>query len=479
VGRLAVLALVLACACSGNLNARSDAGKDTATSDAGADPNDGFRSGSRLKLTWYEFTDGTRAWTGLYDAERKESCNIYPGWTDGNAYCVPSTATGYVVFTNATCTQRVIQQYVDPTCPAATPTYAVDYQYSACTSAASHLYQRGTATSVANYYVQDYTGTCSGPYASSPALHYYAFGPEVATSQLVQLGLSASGMTTRLSPRYYASSDGARVPWGAHDAMLGTDCYVSSYAPTSAICAPSTNAYAYEFHDAQCTQVVYGQPAGCPAPHDIGFFPSNACPNDPPTYYAAGGTVASSPLYETSGPSCVTAPAQSGTFYAAGAQLQLASLARAPDTLAGHRLQLVHDTSSDLTSRDYALWDSMEQTECYPATGTDGTIHCLPAQQFTTSLFTDSACRNPIELLDLSTGPTSCATPTPPRFATKFVQVGCTYQYEPHPVGAAFAGTAYANYGTCQAYVPSGKLYQVGAAVAATSWASATSVTDP
>src|SRR5690349_8500361 len=106
----ACVALVVACSPS-TPTVVIDAARDT-VSDSGPDPDDGARSGTRLKLTWFEFTDGTRQFDGFYDAERKEPCFISQRWTDGNAYCTPSAAS--VVYTNSTCTARVAASYHDP-----------------------------------------------------------------------------------------------------------------------------------------------------------------------------------------------------------------------------------------------------------------------------------------------------------------------------------------------------------------------------
>ena len=94
----------LVAACGGNTASPIDASAGDAALDAGVDPNEGARSGSRLKLTWFEFSDGTRQWNSFYDAERKEGCYPYPAWTDGHGRLVsrpvaPAEATTRVVMT--------------------------------------------------------------------------------------------------------------------------------------------------------------------------------------------------------------------------------------------------------------------------------------------------------------------------------------------------------------------------------------------
>src|SRR5512140_3579343 len=131
------LVLVLVAACSPSAPANVDAPGSNAGGDAGIDPADGARSGTRLKLTWYVFTDGTRQWSGMYDSERKEYCSpYYPAWTDGRVYCTPEHG-GSLVYTNATCTQRAMMVYVDAVCPQPPPPYYLEYATATCPSNAS------------------------------------------------------------------------------------------------------------------------------------------------------------------------------------------------------------------------------------------------------------------------------------------------------------------------------------------------------
>src|SRR3569833_2698609 len=69
-----------------------DANTSSMDSGSGIDPNDGAHSGARLKLTWYQNTNKTKQFSGMYDAQNKESCSPYYGsWTDGKTYCVPQS----------------------------------------------------------------------------------------------------------------------------------------------------------------------------------------------------------------------------------------------------------------------------------------------------------------------------------------------------------------------------------------------------
>ena len=80
--RLLLCVLFGGSACGGGSISAIDAIVADTTHDSGGDPNEGARSGSRLKLQWFMFADGTRQIGGLYDAQRKEACGLYANWLD-------------------------------------------------------------------------------------------------------------------------------------------------------------------------------------------------------------------------------------------------------------------------------------------------------------------------------------------------------------------------------------------------------------
>src|SRR3954466_9466481 len=133
MGRCALWALLVLAACSPSVTAQSDAPPTQADAPPGPDPNDGARSGTRLKLTWFELGDGTRQWDGFYDAQRKENCYIYQDWTDGKSYCAPDY-DGSIEYSNAGCTTKVIEVYKSPSCPSPPQPYALEYAFTPCES---------------------------------------------------------------------------------------------------------------------------------------------------------------------------------------------------------------------------------------------------------------------------------------------------------------------------------------------------------
>jgi hypothetical protein len=160
--RVCLAAVACAAACSSSAPATVD-GKvvDTTTPDTGPDPNDGAKSGSRLKITYWAFADGTRAWNEFYDSQRKENCYIGGPWPDGNLYCQPGGSS--IEYSDAGCTTRVGIVYHDPTCPQPAPGYLLDYGYAAgaCSYGPQHLYLIGNKLSLTSYYYKQSNGSAA------------------------------------------------------------------------------------------------------------------------------------------------------------------------------------------------------------------------------------------------------------------------------------------------------------------------------
>lgn len=479
------LAGCLVAGCSGSVTATFDAKPvDTITPDTGPDLNDGAHSGTRLKITYFAFADGTRSWDGFYDSQRKENCYESGPWPDGNYYCAPSSSAS-VEYSNATCTTPVGLVYQDPSCPQPPPTYLMSYDYSGCNYGPTHVYLRGNKLATTTYYYKNSDGSCGGP-VTATNYDFYAPGSELAVANLAKLAIGAPMGSGTLTQRFVTSDDGLKFPWNMHDASLGTDCYPESYdaGGTTAVCAPSSASYASYEHDSACTIPELSQTHGCTAPTFAYNYPSNRCPTDPPKYYSVGSMVTAAPLYYQSGTSCTATTGSTGVdYYTTAAPLSLQSMTRAPDALSGHRMQIIHDTTTaGVRVRESALWDQQMGMECYPESLPDGTIRCYAFDAYIQSYFSDAACTQALDLASVGTGPMSCGAPPVPKTAYKYVPPptgSCAYSYEFHTVGAAYTGPIYANYGTCQVYTTTQtQFYRVGPAIDPTTFATATIVTD-
>jgi len=483
MGRLR-LALVVVAGCQSTVTVALD-GKpvDTTTPDTGPDVTDGARSGARLKLTYWAFADGTRSWNDFYDSQRKEECYINGPWSDGNYYCSPGGATVY--YTNATCTAKVGLVYT-ASCPEPAPAYLAEYGYTGCKYGPQHLYLRGAKVSATSYYYKNSDGTCGGP-VTATGYDFYSPGAEIPTSMLAKLTVNAPTGSGSLTQSFITSDDGLVFPWHVHDTSLGTDCNPEAYDETgaSAVCVPMSAGYAYYLHDAACTVPLVEETKGCTPPQYAGYSPSNSCPSDPPKYFGMGSTVSASPIYYVSGTTCTsTTGSTTYDWYQTTGQVGVKTLTRAPDALASHRIQLIHETTGDgLRVRDYTLYDQQQGVECYPTTLPDGTTRCYPYGTYVDSFYKDSLCTQSVDVAYVYTGAANCGPPVVPKVASKFITPpagSCAYSYEIHTVGAPYAGSLYIKgASTCTLYTPTGaKYYTVGPVLDPTTFASATIVTD-
>ncbi|HEY1810704.1 MAG TPA: hypothetical protein VGG74_00020 [Kofleriaceae bacterium] len=491
---VALLPFVVAFACSPHTPAGGDAPMSS-TGDGGTGANDGAMSGTRLKLTYYAFTDGTTQWFGLYDSERKENCSPFDGtWPDGNTYCVPDWS-GSVVYSDSKCTNPEIDEYVGSTCAAAPELYVLDQQYDECSEEylPTHLYRKGSANGAAAYYVMNYDGTCSTQYTVDQGYEQvYAITSEVSTTDLVQLTLSPPTTGGPIGVRSWTSSDGAVLPIMLHDTTNNLDCSPEYYGDTAttASCAPNDAFDAYLDHDNMCVDPALDMTSTCAAPGFAYTYPSgNTCPMDLETYYAVGSKLATPTLFESFGTTCSSETPSTGTsYYGLGSALQLTALQRAPDTDAGHRIQLIHyGDSASLHYRDPTyLYDSQEQAVCAPEQLADGTIRCVPDSGFYVStgfFYSDSGCATAVDVLDMYTGPATCQAPTVPAYVRKYLPTtGCISNFELHSPTTK-AGTLYYLGGsdgvTCTKYVPDEEaIYNVGPSVSTSDFVTAVITTD-
>ncbi|HTL34538.1 MAG TPA: hypothetical protein VL326_15525 [Kofleriaceae bacterium] len=475
----ALLSLLVLAACTPSVAGQQDA-PITILQDGtnGPDPNDGARSGTRLKLTWYQLADGTRQWDGFYDAQRKENCYIYDNWIDGKAYCTPDY-DGSIVYSNATCTTKVAEVYKNPTCPTQQPQpYTLEWNYTPCESQPAHLWTRGAKLTLASYYYKSSDGTCGGPYTTSTSYDYYAIGTEVKTSDIVQVVLGTPVGEGRLLTRYWQSSDGMQRQAVVHDTAFGDTCY-----PGATGCQPTARYVSYE-ENATCTTPKLSIPKTCAVPKFAVYYPNNACYSDPGKYYVLGALTAGAPLYYYNGTTCTTqTPSTTSNYYKMGSALTLSPTTEVIGT-EGQRIQLVHYTNPEgLNYRSSTLYDAQKGAECYPTKLPDGTIRCVVYGGYVDTYYKDAMCTQTIDLVTLYTGGASCAIPTPPKYARKYITPApgsCTYNTAVYNVGGAYTTPVYENNGTCVVHpTADNKLYSLGSVVPLTDFITASITIDP
>lgn len=437
---------------------------------------DGARSGSRLRLEYFDFGT-TRTLYGLFDAERAERCYLET-WADGVTYCTPSDR-GPIAYTDAGCEDAVGIVRREAGCTRPPPAYFSAYA-TTCGNGHAHLYPRGDKVPVTAYYLRDATGTCSGPVTSDADL--YALGPEVPVTALVSTTLGEPRRSGRLGARVHTSADGLQLPaFGElYDATLGTSCQPINQAgeTTAGRCVPGAT-YAGYFTEG-CTTRLTSAPASCEAP---GFATlQSTCPTEPARFFRVGDELAPTSLYLDTGASCVMVSALPYEHYfTVGDEVSVATLAR-ERVGSGGRLEPVYFTTSEgLRARDFELHDALLQTDCFPTERADGTTVCLPASMQTGAYFTDEQCTTPIRLGYVSRFEPSCAPPPLPAFAIEYrVQPACGLDYAIYEVGALYTAGIYQRTGTaCSQILPTDTVfYRLGAPVPTNALAGGTLVVD-
>lgn len=112
-------------------------------------PPAGFEEGARLKVRAINGTDGSKQLAGFYDSQLQTNC-FYVTASDGSTRCMPLTASGQMLFTNATCSQAVLVG----DCFATQPYYALPVSIgSGCTAAQGfRVFEAGTPSAATTFY---------------------------------------------------------------------------------------------------------------------------------------------------------------------------------------------------------------------------------------------------------------------------------------------------------------------------------------
>lgn len=449
-----------------------------AISDAttGSDAGVGTKSGSRLKLQWYQYTDGTEQLAGVFDAQRNEPCS-FQTWADGNTYCVP-TNLGTILYSDAACTQPVGE---DPTSPQSCTGPGYFAASGPCGAAAGHIYQRGTTAQVSEYYELDATAGCSGPVVPDYERTFAGVGAEVAIGDFVEATITPPAGAGRIVVRSYETADGLALQSSLHDALLGLDCTPAVYQD-QVVCQPIdlvTSTYAT---DATCTQPIVAEPNGCTPPSYAAAWPGT-CEHLAPDYYTLGGIASPLSTYQASSGGCGMIATTGLDLYAIGAALLVATLDRAPDPLiAGHRMQLIHSTTTGASYLDALVYDSVLGVECTPSLASDGSLRCLPEGLAVGTGYAQAGCTSGLFDYTLDEPTFGCGAPAPPVYnSLALAGTTCSIDSEVHMGTTVYPQTIY--FGSPAICIgmtgPAGTTFSVGAAVPPTTFAAATLITDP
>lgn len=436
-----------------------------ADAEPGPTDDDGWRSGTRLRLMWNDYA-GAREYTGLYDTALDAACTPM-SWTDGKRYCLPSVA-GSIVFSEATCTQVMgLWLAGSGTCPRPPPPYFQKIALTTCgTDVPRSMLRRAGALldpQPTSYYYVDADGNCASGNALA-SYDFYALGDDLTPADLVELTEEDVAMG-RLVRRDHVGADGARMPASIYDSTLETTCTVDA----TNRCAPvvtTTGAYL----DGACSQALAAGPSACPAPRYGARARRPNCPDPGLDYFTVGTKTSNTTLYHygygTSASTCMSFDASADyDYFALDQQVSPVTLARTVDDAPGDQVHVVHVTDGMARLRG----GMQDVTNNLPCAGSTSTMRCTPSLPSVSTYYTDAACTVIKKVALVYSGNDTCGQPQLPPFVLEATtQTGqCTSTYAMYRLGARFTGTLYAkSVDACTAASFTGsQRYEVGVAV--------------
>jgi hypothetical protein len=418
-------------------------------------------SGSRLKLSWFVFDDGTRQWNRnvpFHDAARNEDCTAVK-WADGNTYCTPPAVQ--IVFADPGCTQRLARN---------AGTYAVDWTWQCNNWMNTQLYPVGPPVAQTDHWLQAADGSCNLERNGT----LFSLGDPIPTSDLVQLTTRVAA-GSRLHVQLQESADGMSIPLAMFDDAIGAAC-VAGEPASAQPCVPLLTS-ASGFADPACTLPTVIAPPGCAdpyvGPYDYGL---GGCPQ----VYQLGPATQTATHYVSNQGTCQPqpfTPTAASVLYPATGEVQLLQLTREHDA-GPSRLQPVYQTVNGFRARDWnRLFDSTLGATCVSDTLADGTARCLPEVSsfiYNEQLYSDSQCSIPLSVAhDFVLFPGCQAVQLDPSVYA-FRGPGDLVT-----VGDPYTGTAFRQMnGSCAAQ-PTAGTRTLGAAVPVSTFAAATLVVDP
>ena len=380
-------------------------------------------SGSRLRVTWDLFGDGSRLWQtdAFYDAELHIGCTPR-AWLGGGDRCVPTVEEA--VYTDDACSQAVGR---------ATSMLKPSYFLASDDGQPAALYRAGDATATPASYYRRSGGGCIGPYFADAAATYYATTEELGGDALVALGEERVG-TARLATRVRTGSDGMRVPLALVDGELDVDCHVVAH-DDGAACEPVDVPIADAFADASCSEpaLVAAGPGATIAQVPL----ATGCAG----YRAVGAEVAAA--YRLDRGACVPLLATNVHFFSLGAAIEPAPVERDVEST-GHRLERI--VAADAGLRIAAgLVDTATRAECIRYS-IDEITRCIPADTLPEMTAYAAGCQAPLRVVAVPVR--TCA---PIAFA-----ISNENGFAVHAIGEPFTGTVYTygEGGRCAPYTP-------------------------
>lgn len=266
-------------AASGNAAGGTSGGATQSGGSAGSSdtPKDipAATSGTRLKAQFLSTPDGVMQFTGFYDTERDETCQLQL-MPDDRVWCVPTAVHsdtyylhnglpryGIGPYSDADCTK---QFFVDPpsACASATPPrYWVTHEEqedpspTSCKDPDWKIRPIGDPLELdfEGTYYRDENGQCNWSYYV-PQGRFYELGEPLPHSALVSAHEQNRDMPARLVAREWVTDDGAQQALGWYDTQRREACRITLMEDASLRCAPEFQGYADHYDDAACMRPV-------------------------------------------------------------------------------------------------------------------------------------------------------------------------------------------------------------------------------
>lgn len=438
-------------------------------------------SGTRLKITWFVYDDGTRqpVTTSLFDVQRDEPCAVQT-WADGVARCTPPIGPFLIyepVFTDASCADSVMYMGEDWIPPPYTADYAEPPR-----SGIERLRHLDTIA-LAEVWLRDDAGACVGPYAGT-GRRFFRRGDEIPRGDFAEVVDDVVETGDRFAVRAFETYDGLHLPYGLHDTDLGFGCVLTTTAAGAAACLPGDGA-ALRYRDASCTTPLHAQTTSSAATPRF-VADTDRCAARMWEVGAEAGVEPGFGLEGNAGACIAAAEPWPDVRWHDVTEHAVAPIERRRAAAPGRRLEDIVLVSGSRTFPDSALFDSVTGEECRTSRDSAGIVRCLPAQLgYVHVYYRDSACLEPLPLahvyLEPPIAPCSAAGVVP-RFAMAFDRADAY-----HPILARYTATPLyrrEDGGACVDTPYDGvrwppALHTIGEPVGETHFVAATRVTDP
>jgi hypothetical protein len=356
-----------------------------------ADPVFTGLSGSRIKLQWTLYQDGTKQLepASYYDAKLHVRCERLD-WIDGVARCSPIADP--TVWTDAECTIELGRDR-----SVRTPKYFIGHDRVDGELRAARLLNPGKRleTEFPTTFFEKRDGVCTQIPEPLETIYYFDLPGELAVSSLAEVW--PEEMTDeRLSLRVLKSAEGLAAPLGFRDNALGFDCEPEALPDGTSACVPSNAIASAHFADPFCEQPVV---VATKPPVAVSLGDANGCP-----VYRATGAEHAGFVYKREGTTCYRTFLATGEHaYRADAPLDLAPVERIIEDASDRRLQRIVVSSGHLLALDRRLYDTATRTEC-KTYGNGELAVCVPTTAIAgVKLYANAQCTREQLIADVPT----------------------------------------------------------------------------